>query len=158
MFEAHVVENRATTVAYLTMVGSYDQIASGFIALYSWIEECGHAAVGSPHATFLTDPVLVAEDEARWELWTEIYAVSYVPGTMDQSGCGIKIVPQRTLATTVHEGPVDSIETTHESLGIWVVERGFRIVGPPEEMYLTDAMDVSPEQIRTQVGIPVRCV
>ncbi len=55
----------------------------------------------------------------------------------------------------MYEGPYEAIAPAYEHLMSWVTQEGFDLVGPPEEIYLTDPDDVPPEHYLTEIRMPV---
>jgi effector-binding domain-containing protein len=152
--DPRLVETEPMTVACLAVEGAYDQLPASFGRLYEWLTSQGLVPAGMPRAVFLTDPSTLPTAQARWELRAPIEAGPAARGP-DGQGLGVRHVPARTLATIIHKGPYDDAEKTYAHLTAWIARRGYRIVGPPEEAYLTDPADVPPEEYLTEISIPV---
>ena len=45
---------------------------------------------------------------------------------------------------------------TYGALGGWIMENGYEIVGPAEEIYLSEPEKTPPEERLTEVRFPVR--
>lgn len=58
-----------------------------------------------------------------------------------------------SAAGVIHRGSYDTLEASYSAIGRWIEENGYRIVGPPREVYLT-APD-SPEGPITEIQYPV---
>jgi AraC family transcriptional regulator len=152
MFEAQVKQAEPETVAYITMHGSYDSIPQGYEALYGWVAQHGLQPMGAPHAVYLTPPSPAVEDPV-WELWAPVAETADVQP--DSAGVGVKHVPEHTVATTMHRGPYDQIAPTYNMLSEWLIDNGYAIAGPPEELYLSDPNDVPPAEYLTEIRFPV---
>jgi len=149
-----VVETKPITVACLAVEGAYDQMPACFGRLYEWLTAQGFIPAGMPRAVFLTDPSTVPAAQARWELWAPIEAGPAVCEP-DSQGLSVRQVPARLLASIVHKGPYDDAKEAYAHLMAWVATEDYRIVGPPEEAYLTDPADVPPEEYLTEISVPV---
>jgi AraC family transcriptional regulator len=154
MFEAEIKHNGPLTVAFKVMRGDYSQTPDGFQQLYDWVEHYGLQPVGMPQALFLTLPSETPEGEAEWELWAPIAGGSGDTGP-DEDGFGVKRLEPDTFASAMHKGPYDEIAPVYEQLGRWVEEHGYRVVGPPREVYYSDAEAVAPQDYLTEVQMPV---
>lgn len=65
-----------------------------------------------------------------------------------------RVVPAATVAHTLHVGPYDGLSVAYDAIQAWVGEQGLEVAGPYREHYLTGP-DVPPEQIRTEIELPV---
>jgi AraC family transcriptional regulator len=59
------------------------------------------------------------------------------------------------MVHTIHKGPYESCELTYLKLLAWI-EPGDRISGPIREEYPNDPRLVKPEEIITEIFVPVR--
>jgi effector-binding domain-containing protein len=156
MLNAQIRQTGAITVAYLPMRGPYSQIPEGYGRLYEWIGLQGLQPIGMPEAVYFTAPGETSEEEAEWELWAPV-----APGSSEvEAGLGaigVKTIAEATVATAIHRGPYDSVESTYRALGAWISEEGHTIVGPPRERYLSEP-DVPPEETLTEILFPIATV
>ena len=60
------------------------------------------------------------------------------------------------VAATMHKGPFQEVGGTIHALEAWIAENGYQIVGPYEEVYLTEPDKTPPEELLTEVRFPVR--
>jgi len=67
-----------------------------------------------------------------------------------------RTVPGGRVACTSHVGGLASISDAYETLAAWVEEYGYRVSGPPRELYLSLLAD--PEPALTEVRLPVERV
>ncbi|HZL07497.1 MAG TPA: GyrI-like domain-containing protein, partial [Coriobacteriia bacterium] len=136
------------------MKGAFDQMPEAFGRIYGWLQGAGHIPRGMPVAVYFNDPAEVDPAEALWELWAPIEPDAEVYGP-DAEGIAIKRVPMMRVATTMHQGPYDMVASTYERLIPWIAEMGLQVAGPPMEAYLNDPHEVAPEEILTEIMIPV---
>jgi effector-binding domain-containing protein len=59
------------------------------------------------------------------------------------------------MVHTVHKGPYESCEPTYLKLFAWIETKGLLISGPIREVYPNDPRVVKPEEIITEIFIPV---
>ena len=144
----------AACVAYLPMTGPYAQIPAAFGTLYGWVASRGLVPSGLPSGVFMTDPV-EGEAAARWELRAPIAGdPPDAPADTSGSGCGIKHLPPREVASAVHRGPYDQVGAAYEELASWVLANDFTVVGPPEELYMSEPSTPAEETL-TEIRLPV---
>lgn len=59
------------------------------------------------------------------------------------------------VATTTHVGPYDTLTDAFRDLSSWIAQHGERAAGSPWESYLSDAGQVAPQNVHTQVYWPI---
>jgi effector-binding domain-containing protein len=65
-------------------------------------------------------------------------------------------LPAGNMAHTVHRGPYESCEPTYLKLFAWIETQGLQISGPIREVYPNDPRAVKPDEIITEIFVPVR--
>lgn len=64
-------------------------------------------------------------------------------------------LPGGKMVRTVHKGPYETCEPTYLRVFAWIAEHGLSITGPIREVYPNDPGEVPPEEILTEIYIPV---
>jgi len=64
-------------------------------------------------------------------------------------------LPGGTMARIVHLGPYEKAEESYDRLFIWLAERDLVMKGPIREVYYNDPREVRPEEIKTEILVPV---
>lgn len=148
-----VREEPAVTVVYLRRQGAFRHIPEALEALYAHLQQHQLTPAGPPIGVFFDDPRSVPEERARWEVR---WAVAERPAEAEpgDDGVGVRVLPMRRLAVLTHVGPYDQVGPVYQQVATWVDDHGYRVVGPPEEAYLSEP-DTPPSQIRTEVRFPV---
>jgi len=154
MIQAEVKKLEPVTVAYLPMRGPYRQMPEAFGTVYGWIETHGLTPGGMPVGVFYTDPESTPEEHAVWELQAPLTGEN-ADAQPDESGVGIKTLPERTMAVTMYKGPYSEMSSTYLELGNWIAELGYTVSGPPEEAYYSDPATTSAEEYLTEIRFPV---
>lgn len=155
MFEPGVKNVGPMTVAYAAIRGPYDLIPETFGVLYQRIEREKLTPAGMPMGVYLTDPAMVPQEQALWEVWAPV-AGSPAQRAADDTGFGVKTIDAETVAFALHKGPYESIGETYRRLMGWVALEGHEVIGPPREAYLTGSETTSPEEYLTEVQLPIR--
>jgi len=150
-----VKKTEPMTVAFISMKGPYSLIQEAFGRLYGWIGEKGYIPAGPPMGTYFNDPQQVPAAELLWELCSPI-AGKVTPSGPNKQGLGVKRVKRAEVASTMHKGPYDKIGSVYGALVGWILENGYHIAGPPEEVYLSDPGKTPPKELLTEVRFPVR--
>jgi len=153
--EVTVKKTEPMTVAFVSMKGPYSLIGETFGKLYGLIGEKGYVPAGPPVGVYFNAPGQVTDEELLWELRSPI-AGDVTPSGPDERGLGIKKVEAAEVAATMHKGPYDQVGTTYDALAGWIAENGYEIVGPSEEVYLSDPGKTAPEELLTEIRFPVK--
>jgi DNA-binding transcriptional MerR regulator len=71
-------------------------------------------------------------------------------------GDGIRVteLPSITVASVVHRGSMDGVESTYEALVRWIGARGYKLAGRSRELY-HEWDDSQPERIVTELQMPI---
>jgi AraC family transcriptional regulator len=65
-------------------------------------------------------------------------------------------LPGGKMVRTVYRGPYEGCEPAYLRLFEWIREHDLQIAGPIREMYPSDPREVKPEDIITEIYVPVR--
>lgn len=153
--EVTVTKTKPITVAFISMKGPYSQLGETFPRLYDWLREKGYEPAGPPSGVYFNSPGQVPAEELLWEVRCPISGNVASSGP-DEWGFGVKSVEAVDVASTMHKGPFDQVGVVYGALVGWVMENGYEIAGPSEEVYLTDPANTSPEELLTEVRFPIR--
>jgi effector-binding domain-containing protein len=65
-------------------------------------------------------------------------------------------IPAGRVATCLYTGPYDRIGEAYDGLMSWMEEHSVTGSGPSYEFYLNDPADTPPEQLQTDIRIPIQ--
>jgi effector-binding domain-containing protein len=150
-----VKDTEPLTVAFLSKKGPYTQISAAFGQLYGWIGQKGYTPTGPPTGVYFNAPGQVPDDQLAWELRSPI-AGKVSPSGPDKDGLGVKQVATIKVAATMHKGSFETVGKTYEALVGWIMQNGYDIAGPSEEVYISDPSKTPPQELLTEVRFPVR--
>jgi effector-binding domain-containing protein len=155
MDEIEIVDLPAQSVLGLRRRGPYTQIPEMLMEVFAVIVERGAIPAGPP--VFVCRETAVAEVErAMAEGDADLEVAFPVANRVKPEGdIGYYELPGGRFAKVLHRGPYERCEATYERLFAWLAERGLRISGPIREYYLNDPSEVPPEEILTEILVPV---
>ena len=83
--------------------------------------------------------------------------VAFEVGADATAGEGFEVaeLPGGLFAVLLHVGPYESLGGAYEALMGWVPAQGYRFAGPMRDKYLNDPDRVPPEELRTEIQVPV---
>jgi effector-binding domain-containing protein len=69
---------------------------------------------------------------------------------------GSRVLPEMTVARTLHVGPYERLGDTYAAMWDWVGSHGFEAAGPIQERYLNGPGDAAaPSEYRTELDLPI---
>ncbi len=155
MEEIGIVEVGPQLVAGIKKTGSYTLIPELLMKVYSYLDENGIVPVGMP--AFIcheTSPEAVMEANEKGTAFVEV--VWPVSGEVKGNGeIEVYELPGGKMVKGVHRGPYELCESTYLKIFAWIAERNLRITGPIREIYPNDPRVVEPEDIITEILVPV---
>lgn len=136
--------------------GNYTLIPELLMKVYEFAEKKKIAIAGPP--VFLcheTSPESVKEAN---EKGTAVVEIAWPVAGVVKGGRGMTAydLPGGKMVRTVHRGPYETCEPTYAQLFAWIAEKGLTISGPVREVYPNDPRAVKPEEILTEIYVPVK--
>ncbi len=64
-------------------------------------------------------------------------------------------IPGGRMARIVHKGPYETSELSYRKVMEWIAANGLRVKGPIREIYYNNPQEVKPEEIMTEILVPV---
>ena len=152
--EVNVKKTEPVTVAFVAKKGSYDQIPQAFPELYAWTGQKGFIPSGPPIGVYYNNPSEVPVEELMWEIQSPISG-DVAPSGPDEKGLGVKKLDGAEVAFAMHKGPFDQVGPVWSGVVRWIVEQGYEIAGPGQEVYLSDPATTAPSDLLTEIRFPV---
>jgi AraC family transcriptional regulator len=156
MMEISLVEVPAMNVLGTKKTGTYVLIPELLLNVFSYAQKKKATIAGpplflchetSPTAAHEANENGTAEVEVAWPVNEP------VKGTKEIKAY---VLPGGRMAHVVHKGPYPTCESTYLALFTWIEDEGLTICGPIREMYPNDPRVVPPEEIITDIYVPVR--
>jgi len=156
MLEITLVEVPAMNVLGTKKSGTYALIPELLMKVFTLVQKKKATIAGPP--LFLcheTSPAAVLEANEKGTAEVEVaWPVNEpVKGTKEIKAY---VLSGGRMAHVVHKGPYETCEPTYLALFAWIEEKGLTICGPIREMYPNDPRLVPPEDIITDIYVPVR--
>lgn len=155
MEEITIIEVPDQQVLGINRTGRYQLIPELLLKTYEYIEGAKIAIAGMPmFICHETCPEAVYEANEKGTALVEV--VWPVSGMIQERG-DIKayILTGGKMARIIHKGPYETCESTYLRLFSWIGEQNLTIRGPIREVYHNDPRMVRPEDIITEIQVPV---
>ena len=153
--EVTVKKTEPRTVAFLSDKGSFKKIGQTIVKLFGLMQERGYAVAGAPIGVYFNDPKVVPKEELLWEIQFPV-SDEVSASDPDDSGLGVKRLEACNVASTMHKGPYEGLGKVYEDMAAWILENGYEISGPPEEVYLNDPNVTPKDELHTELRFPVK--
>jgi len=125
---------QAQTVACIEHVGPYGEIGQVYHAF----------------TTFLEPP-----DQIDWNAGHFEVCLPVPEGTEGSGEVRIKTLPAADVLSVVVEGPYSEMPAHYSELLAWLSVEGTSPAGPPREVYLVHPGSAKPEELKTEIQLPV---
>jgi DNA-binding transcriptional MerR regulator len=147
------MEQTRTVLAQATTTTTEGLIPDTTALVYALLERARALAIP------IDQPVLTINDFRRGEDRVDLLACIPIDEDTERSDAlgdaSIRLLEPATLACLDHVGPYETLGLAHHALHAWAQERGHEPQGPIWEYYIDDPADVAPEQLRTEVALPL---
>ncbi len=157
MSEVTIVELSPQLVLGMRKTGSYKEIPLMFQRICEFAFSKNIQITAYPaflcHETTVEE-VQKADEEGNADIEVVFPISKFVEITGNEE---IKVyeLPGGKMAKIIHKGPYEESALTYEKLFSWIVENRRRISGPVREVYLNDPREVQPEEILTEIYVPL---
>jgi AraC family transcriptional regulator len=156
MEDITLVEVAAQQVVGIRKTGTYILIPELLMKVYEYTVKKKMVIAGPP--LFLCHEISPEAVMAANEKGTATVEVAWpVSGTVKGSrDMKVYELPGGKMVHTVHRGPYESCEPTYLKIFTWIETQGLNISGPIREVYPNDPRVVRPEEIITEIFVPVQ--
>lgn len=154
MEKVRLLKSKAKKVVYRSRKAPYSDIPETIAELRLWMRENGHAPAGPPYTVFVSSPIVPAE-LLEWEVHIPVKAEGLEPFPHTETTPGVKEIPDREMMCARHLGFYETLSNTLQGLFGFMFNNGYRLVGPPEELYINEPGSAPASQLETEVRLPV---
>ena len=134
--------------------GTYAQIRPMTMTLRDYITASGAQIAGPPMFICHETPKDVVRANLRRNADVEVaIPVSTRVESIEEITC--YELPGGPMAKIVHKGPYEQSAATYKRLFAWIAENHKKVAGPVREVYLSDPKKVPPEELTTEIYVPI---
>lgn len=156
MSEPTIKETQSIRVLSKRELGTYEETIGKLIIELATI-------INSPenrnNFVRITGPFMtIYHDEGQVEEGADIEVAVPVTGklSIEDPAVEVRNLNSVKVASLVHKGSYESIGEAYEKILSFVQEKGLQITGPMMDLYLNDPNTVEPDDILTEIQIPVQ--
>lgn len=151
--DVRIEELKPKRVAFVRNIGPYTEAGTAWQKLMAWagprgLIKPGEACLGICH----DDPDVTPADKIRYDACLPVDASFEAEGEV-----GVQEIAGSAYAIARHNGPYENLAETYGALcGQWLPSSGREIRDAPSfEVYLNSPENTPPEQLRTDIHIPI---
>lgn len=137
-------------VACIIATGPYNQLPELFGELTDYVMENEIHIIGRPYCTFFNNTLEVPPEELHYEI-----GVPLIGDALEDGIVTIKKIAPHRVVFTIHKGAYEHTEQVYLTLMEYAVENGYLIAGPVTEVYINNPLEVSENELLTEVRFPV---
>ncbi len=140
-------------VAFMRHVGPYHEVGAAFQKLMGWAGPRGLIGPGvSSIGVYHDDPEVTPPDKLRADA-----CISVRPDFEPEGEIGFQTLAGGACAVAVHRGPYEKLPDVYRALiGEWLPASGRELrAAPPMEFYRNSPMDTKPEDLYTEIYLPL---
>jgi len=137
-------------LAIMESSGSYEQIPDKINTFMAEFFKQKLTPGGPLHGVYYNSPQQVKEDELKW-------AIGFpVPKDADVQDPLKKVeVNHPMIAVYLYTGPYEEMEPAYAKILEYIDSKGYKMVLPAYDKYLNNPYEVKPEELQTEIVIPL---
>lgn len=151
--EVKILDSTPFSYAALSCSGSYEQIGVKIGQFMQEFFKQKLTPAGPPFGLYLNSPKDVKTEDLKWEIGFPVAKDAVVAEPLKKGEFGFL-----KAASAIHTGPYDKVGETYAAMLKFIEANGWRMAGPWLEKYLNNPMQVKPEELKTEVIMPVELV
>ncbi len=154
--EVRIIPSRVEAV--VSHVGPYAGLSSTFVELLDWIEKYGWYPVERGVGVYHDDPTAVPAKKLRSDarIPVNVYGKLLPATDPGAENAHLERSEPRLVIAALHKGPYDKVLPTISMLFLKMSSLRLKPDGSEREVYLNDPSDTPPEELLTEVQLPVK--
>ncbi len=148
-YEIRLKTTEKMILVCLEHTGSYDRMGEVFARMGEYAAQ--KALTGDVVGIYYDNPAQVPAEQLRSEI-----GIAVPQGTVPDSGYNLLEIPEQKVVYAILRGPYGEIAKEYPYMMQWIEEKGYQASGPLMEIYLEAGPDIPPEELVTEVRIPIK--
>ncbi len=140
-----------TQVAYVPAIGSYEQLPELFGEVVGYVMKEELQITEPPYGIYFNNPMEVPQEELEFEI-----GISFIGEASGECRVKVKKVPAHQVVSSVYKGPYGEAAQVYQAVVEYAMEKGYEIMGGVKEIYFNNPMEVSEDELLTEVRFEVQ--
>jgi len=136
--------------AYVSVTGLYHQIPEILEEIVGYVTAENLQITEPPYGVYMNSPMEVSPEELQYEM-----GITFIGNANGEGRVKIKEILAHQAVSTVYKGPYGQAAQIYQALIEYADENSYNIAGPVKEIYLNNPMEVSEDDLLTEVQFPV---
>ena len=138
------------TYAYIECSGSYSQIPAKIGEFMGAFFKQGLTPSGALLGLYFNSPGVVAEADLKWAIGIPVATDAAIKEPLKKGE-----FKHTVIAYYLYKGPFEKVGEAYDKVFKQIAEKGYIPAGPVMENYLDDPYKTKPEDLRTEIIVPV---
>ena len=130
--------------------GSFDKMEKSVQTFIGEFFKQGLVPAGPMIGVYYNDPRQVKPEELKWDIGFVVNQDANVQAPLKKEEC-----KAHTAAVYMHTGPYEMLGQAYEKIFKYADDNGYKSLWPVYDRYLNNPMQVKPEELKTEVIIPL---
>ena len=148
--EVVIKEGESFWYAYMEFGGSFDLMEKSIQTFMGEFFKQGLAPAGPFLGVYFNDPKTVKPEELKWNIGFPVSTDANVQPPLKKTE-----FKHKTVAVYLYIGPYENMEKAYDKIFKYVEDNGYKIIWPVYDKYLNTPMQVKPEELKTEIIVPV---
>jgi effector-binding domain-containing protein len=122
-------------------------IGNAYAAIGEYLQQLGEHTAGAPYAAYFNMDMQDLDIELGFPTAKPL---------SEKDKIIVSEIPGGQFATCLHTGPYSDVEPTYNALFQWMQAQGYTWTGVAYEFYMNDPDETPPEQLQTQIFLPIK--
>ena len=145
-----IKEVKSFRYAFMEFGGSFDKMEKSVQTFMGEFFKQGLVPGGPFLGIYFNDPSQVKPEELKWNLGFPVNKDAKVGDPLKKTE-----FKHKTAAVYLHIGPYENMDKAYEKIFKYVEDNGYKIVWPLYDKYLNNPMEVKPEELKTEMIVPL---
>lgn len=145
-----IKEGESFWYAFMEFGGPYDKMEKSVQTFMGEFFKQGLAPAGPFVGVYFNDPRQVKPEELKWDIGFTVNKDANVQPPLKKAE-----FKHKTVAVYLHIGPYENMDKAYDKIFKYVEDNGYKIVWPLYDKYLNNPMEVKPEELKTEMIVPV---
>jgi AraC family transcriptional regulator len=138
-------------LATMPFTGSFTQMEKNIAVFMGEFFKQGLQPAGPFMGVYFNSPQEVKEEELKWEL-----AFPVAKDAVVKESLMVRDLPKTKAVVYLYIGPYENMDKAYDKVFKFAEKNGCEIVWPCYDKYLNNPMEVKPEDLKTEIIVPVK--